>query len=209
MEIYEDHFYCFACGAQGPLSLLHKIGVRIEGVLKEPENIKASIERIKKLPVVNVRGLKMHADKDAYYIVWPGGDYYVKRLFNPDAKMKYIAPTGHRRPLFLLPGSRDKSKLILTEGELNAMSLRLVLPDYDIASPGSASAFGQYLQKYTPYRHIHVIVDNDKAGVAALIGMHKKLLQITPYVHYYRLNKDFNDLLQEGTLNEQVKRLAL
>lgn len=210
--IYEDgHGHCYGCGYSVPAVETN------DPIIATPkEDLYASLERIKELPTRLIRGLTLHYDSDAFYILWPGANYYIKRRFdNPGYGQKYLCPAGHPRPLYLARVA-GHSTLILVEGELNAASLVAMWPEIpaDVASGGSANDLykKKNLAFYSSYSRLLVVADNDKAGAAAVI----KLLTVLPprlYTDILLVTEDFNDTLVKGyvqdTKNNIEARLVL
>lgn len=224
MEIYPDSAYCFGCGAR----VTHKeLEAKLSGtgtkypfryhsssVRSYKENIAESIARISKLPTKEIRGFNLPYDDTGYYLVWPDGKYYLKRMWGSDNKNKYKGPAGHRRPIFecLTADIRDQGKtLLVVEGEFNALSAFLSGPWYeDIISPGAASNFNsEELYKYClPYKRVCVIVDKDAAGVLAGLELKNKLLTKDRRVVLFPVERDFNELLTTegvGAVAAQIK----
>lgn len=195
--LYPSHFYCFACGAHGPLS---KLG---EGAEQAPtrevpkENLERALARIQSLPQEVVRGLRMPVDERFYYVVWPHAKFYKKRR-KDGVGAKYIAPAGHPVPLFKAR-AKGHPLLLVVEGELNALSIAQTRLKADIVSPGGTGSFGleKHLTFYRRYDKIKLLVDSDAAGVRAAIELKEDLLDHTPHVEIVLMSKDANDLLQE------------
>lgn len=205
MEIYDDGGYCFACG------WVDKSLADIEAPKREPENLKDTLDYIRKLPRKQVRGLLLPYDETGFYVVWPDNSFYKKRIYND--KTRYLAPKGHRPPLFKYP-SQSKT-LVLLEGELNCMSLHLALPgpEIAIASPGSASEFARHFENYLLFHDIFAIVDRDPAGISSGIELKTKLLKRGKRVELIAVNPDYNEVLQTegatGVLKQFKKDLGL
>ena len=211
---YEDGIYCFVCNRKfRPDTTSKKTRKKVE-----PEDVFASITRIKSLPLQTIRGLQFHADSRGYYIVWPDNSYYKLRLSSVTTNAdKYRNPTGHSQPVLNL-GDGTGQTLLVIEGEINAMTAHHVTKGkLDTVSPGSAGNFEKLeevlLSLCAPYTGIIVWTDKDPAGLSALIKFaavcrirfpDKKLL------HYYQ-DVDLNDYLvdkgEESTL-DLIKELV-
>jgi hypothetical protein len=216
---YANSYYSFCCGRGGPLSELGlKPGERIE--VTYVEDIAASIERIERLPRQEIRGFSLHADSLGYYIVWPDRAYYKRRILGAESGSKYRGPSGHSKPPFVAQVDGKYSRLILIEGEFNALSLALLEPAATVISPGGAGDFyskrgssdlESYSAQYTG--SIDIVVDADAAGVQAAIETKAKLITLgCEDVRIFLVEKDLNDILvQDGkeALREQVKRMGL
>lgn len=199
MELYDDgHGYCFVCGKSTKM-----LGALTAGPAskKEAENIQESIAAIKRLPAKWIRGLWMHYSDDGYYVIWPNDEYYKMRTYS--GKPRYIAPTGHTPPLLWakdnFPVGNDT--LIIIEGEINALSLAMVVENCDIVSPGASTNFhskeADLLKVASGYDNVVVWTDYDSAGIHAIWGLLPvlcnrgiKASQITPEL-------DANDMLMK------------
>lgn len=201
MHVYPDMCYCFVCG----------FTCKSEDVIneeelkkikpKEKENIKEKILYIQSLPVSHVRGLQLHIEQDgSYYVVWPDQSFYKKRV-KTEMGSRYVGPRGHRPPLFRCKqeGS-SKEILVITEGELNTLSLELSLcePRIAMVSPGSANELMTHTDYYLQFNRIIVVVDKDIPGVYNGDKLKKTLLERGKSVDLIALQTDFNDLLQQG-----------
>ena len=218
---YENSYYSFCCGRSGPLSELGLApGERIEKTYIE--DLDSSIASIRALPTQEIRGFKLHADDRGYYLLWPNGDYYKRRVYGADSSNKYRGPSGHSKPWFRARASTSFPRLVLVEGEFNAMSLALALNNLelpvDVISPGGAGDFysrtgKQELLKCLQYSTIYVIVDSDAAGAQAAIET-KAFLVANGHsdVRLHLVEVDFNDIhVKEGIekLREKVKDMGL
>lgn len=203
LAIYEDSYHCFGCSAHGPLSDLTDLSIKVVPKKKEkPENILPKISYIERLPKKKLRGLVFPCDSEYFYILWPGGTYYLKRHLHQSEGSKYIGPRGHDRPLY--SARRGKfDRLIIVEGELNAMSLNQTFLPCDIVSPGSANSLARkkFLDIYRKYSTIDIVVDEDAAGVKGAIELRALLLDYTPYVEIHLMKDDANDVLQRSGID--------
>lgn len=215
---YANSYYSFCCGKSGPLSELGLApGERIE--VTYVEDIATSIERIERLPREEIRGFALHADSLGYYLIWPDRSYYKRRIYGAESGNKYRGPSGHRKPPLFLTAWDGGRKLILVEGEFNALSLHsLELKNTDICSPGGAGDFysksgSKFLESLGPYPEVHVVVDADAAGAQAAIETKAKLITLgCPDVRLHLVEKDFNDIhTQDGkeALRDEAKRMGL
>lgn len=167
-----------------------------KGARREPEDVSKTLEYIKSLPIQTHRGLELPGDSTGVYIVYPGEKYYRKRFYTAESN-KYTGPKGIKPPLFLYPG--NSQVLVLVEGELNCMSLKVSIPDcpWTIASPGSASNFSTALEFCLQFPTVVCIIDRDPAGVAAGLSLKRKLTRCNTQVHLIALEKDLNDTIQD------------
>lgn len=205
LHVYSDSMYCFVCGYySNSLEVAIKSGeVTIEEIKKlkekEPENVEEKIKEIQKLRTSKVRGLHLPSDQTGYYIVWPDKTYYKLRRY--DDRPRYVGPRGVRAPIFWLRSVSLRSKVcVITEGELNALSLKQAFPDhrFDIVSPGSANELSRHTSFYTRYDKLYIFVDRDPAGVYNGIRLKEALTEKGKRVILVALEKDFNDILQES-----------
>lgn len=202
MHVYSDGAHCFVCGYNCSLEEVTN-EVPIEELKKlqkkEPEKVEEKIKEIEKLPKVQTRGLHLHTGNFGYYIVWPDKSFYKLRRY--DDTPRYVGPRGKQPPLFRIESkSKANQAVVITEGELNALSLKAAYPEFlpEIVSPGSATELSRHIKDYLRFKTIIIVVDKDPAGVyyglelvKALRGRNKRLLLIP-------LEKDFNQLLQDG-----------
>lgn len=198
---------CFGCG------YLEWSEHASEGERKEEsykEDLEESLRYVETLPEVSRRGLVFRQDSRGYYITWPSRTYYKLRLADTDSGSKYRCPIGHRKPLFadLL---RKTNVLWIIEGEINALSFRLVSDD-DVVSPGGCSDFARddYLTSYQGYDRVIMVVDYDKAGVQAIQALKPKLVKFCPDVATHLVKQDFNEVLCErgkDALKKEVEML--
>lgn len=197
--VYGDRFFCFGCGQSGPVT---ELGLEPGEKIQETyvEDLQASIERIRRLPLRPVRGFSLHSHDAGYYLLWPDLSYYKYRSYSgADSHGKYKGPAGHRKPWFKASEGSGET-LALVEGEFNAMSLALACPELAVISPGGAGDFyskgsEKYLQNLTCYEKVFVIADDDKAGAQAAIQATSKLKHYGVKNAQIRLVKeDFNDV---------------
>lgn len=222
---YANGYYCFGCGASGPLSELGlPAGERIE--ITYVEDIASTLSYINTLPRKEIRGFTLPYSSRGYYLVWPSQDYYKLRIEGAEAGSKYRGPSGHKKPPFVLRGcysgsegssvesasGRKSDVLCLIEGEFNALSLAAIEPPFDIISPGGAGDFysrgaEQYLRNYATYSHVDVIVDADAAGAQAAIEAKAKLVTLgCPEVKIHLMDRDFNQIhCEEGKEGVRAK----
>lgn len=212
MVIYEDHAHCFGCGYRVSLSALGRMDI-MPAKPKPPENLEETLAYIATLPLTDIRGLKLPADSEGYYLVWPDGKYYKKRRYFADDGRKYHCPRGHKKPLYVPWAPKGATTTVLVEGELNALSLaQLQPPRAAVASPGGVGDFGEKVLDMCNTRHLTsqywvLILDKDGPGLDAAIRMKGLLMQRfqTPYVAVKLLERDANELLVSGTLQAEAK----
>ncbi len=201
LELYPDQkYHCFGCGKSGRISDLPGNYSAPPDTPREKENLADSIAHIRKLPVVRVRGLDLPCDGESYFIVWPSGEFYNRRFF--EGGVKYKCPTGHSKKLLIANTSSTYERLVICEGEINALSIAKACPWLDVVSPGGAGDFysktGEgYRPTYLRYREIALVCDQDKAGAMAAIELKSRLLKHTPNVQIILMEKDANDILVE------------
>lgn len=193
---YEDGVYCFTCNRKfSPVEGAKKTKKR------PPENIQASISRIKELPLTKIRGLDLYGDSGGYYVLWPDSSYYKYRLSSEVGNGdKYRNPTGHSQPLLCFGDGTGKTLLVI-EGEINAMTAYTVTEGMlDTVSPGSAGNFEklreELLVKCHNYDQVLVWCDQDPAGLSALIKFSGQLLAKYPEKRLQQVYRetDLNDL---------------
>jgi len=216
LVVYDNGFKCFGCGRAGRLSELGRQDTfgNSSAYRKPPEDISKTISYISSLPKEKIRGLDLPSDTDNYYIVWPGNTPYYKRRsrVTTEEGAKYLCPRGHEKPLFILNSvSRSKNKLVVVEGEINAMSVFEACPEIDVASPGGTNEFfskktEKYLQVFKQYENILVMVDKDGPGIKAAVELKARLLQYTPFVTTILMEKDANEILTETEGGRQKLR---
>lgn len=209
--IYPTHYVCYGCGARGPLN---DIGMHeSNGEYLEPEDIEESVKYIKSLPKQDVRGLKLHADGNRYYVVWPFNDFYKGRAFEADVTPKYLGPRGVKKPIFWTQWHTNSDVLIVIEGEINALSIKPAL-GCDIMSPGSATDFISkttlnYFTDDTSYDKVLVITDADAAGRDANLRLQYRLRCLGFKTKGFAMKKDFNEILVnygEEEVKEEFRR---
>lgn len=207
-HLYPDgRYYSFCCGASGPISEL----TGVEPPPPKPkEDLEPMLDRIDRLPKTTWRGIgNVPYEDGAHYLVWPDRNYYLKR--NPDGiKPKYIGPTGHPRPMYVVNASRNRV-LVMVEGEINAMSLTGLTPGLTLASPGSATEFTtkKALTFAQNYDIVYLILDRDHAGRQAALACKAALRPYAEEVHISLWPKDANEILMEEgeeALSEELAR---
>lgn len=201
--IYESHGYCFGgCGVI-PLSELGNVR---PAAAAPPTDLKSELERIRLLPKSSVRGLHLPVDGDSYYIVWPEENYYKRRKFFPGEGPKYLCPRGHKKPLFVAHNPKGATQVAVIEGELNSLSLATLNPKFAICSPGGVGNFNEKELNNLHFDRYLLILDKDKAGLEAAIKAREILVKRTPYVEIVLMEKDLNQLLQDGQLQDEAKK---
>lgn len=198
---YHDHYFCFACNARGPLSDLG-LSSNEKPVITYVEDVKATIDYINTLPKQKVRGFTLPVSARGYYLVWPQGTYYKLRLSREDSQSKYRGPTGHPKPKFVAQ-SGSFPRLVLVEGEFNALSLAALELPWDVVSPGAAGDFYSKgraldLQEYAKYSRVDIVVDDDAAGLQAAIECCAQLKVLgCENVKAWFVKEDFNQIYAE------------
>jgi hypothetical protein len=209
-KVYADGAYCFAGCGKIPLS---EIGMEVHNVPPKPkENLAEKLAYINSLPGNNFRGFVFPYDARGFYICWPDALYYKLRLFDPTARSRYLGPAGYKAPLFWAR-RKNRDKLMVIEGELEALSAAAALPEWDVVSPGGTASFADksYLTQYLNYTNIVIVVDNDGAGVKAARSLGLALLYRVPFLQvlYKSVEADFNDVLVRSgkeALREEIER---
>lgn len=187
--------FCFVCSARMVLDeKLLPSGTPTVHTTKE--NVCTTLEYIRTLPIKLIRGLLLPYDSKGYYVTWPDGKFYKRR--NWEGKSRYKGPKGIKPPLFVIPG--NKSKLVIVEGELNALSLLQLQPSTDtICSPGAAPELLRVKDFCKTFKTVTIYVDNDGPGVIYGVKLKDELLKLRKRVELIPLDVDFNEQLQRRT----------
>lgn len=195
MHVYGDMGFCFVCKASIPIAELNIPENKIPK--PEPTNVAERIKYIQSLPTKIIRGLQLPYDNSGYYIVWPNQNYYKRRNF--EGKVRYIAPSGVKPPLFVCPGT--STHLIICEGEINALTLYNCISmneyEYKVISPGPASDFLRHIKYYLSYSKITIIADYDAAGIVFGYQLKDLLLKNKKRCTLALMRDDFNRILQD------------
>jgi hypothetical protein len=183
------------------------------------EDVESSIAAIEALPRKLIRGFNLPFNSKGYFLVYPGRDYYKLRLsVGDDSSNKYRGPSGHKKPRFVAQQCDSSSRLVLVEGEFNALSLAALELPWDVVSPGSAGDFfsksrSNDLQEYAKYSRVDIVVDDDPAGLQAAIECSALLKSRgCENVKAFFVKRDFNDVYAtEGkeALLQEVTRMGL
>jgi hypothetical protein len=180
-------------------------GVKYEEATPKPkEDLEKKFRYIESLPFTEVRNVALYVDDKGYYITWPNRAYYKHRLFNPGSFGKYLSPSGHAPPLFWARQDGNPT-LVMVEGEINALSIAKACRGVDVCSPGSSSLFKQdklkpYLHLFEKYRTLDIVVDDDEAGIKALIEAKGFFKNKIPFINGIRMMPDANEvLIGQGT----------
>jgi hypothetical protein len=202
MAVYPDGgAYCFGCSSYTTAS---DLGIKSLPPPTIVENLLDSKEYIDSLPTLTIRGLELPADELGYYIVWPDGSYYKKRLWD-ESKGRYRCPTGHQKPA-LWCRDEGSDTLYIIEGELNAISFCLAVDKGSVVSPGGATDFTKHISDYTRFKNIVIVADKDTAGTIAAIETKASLLKHTSNVRVILVERDFNDLLRSENGIAEIKK---
>lgn len=144
-----------------------------------------------------------------------GNDLFIKSRFlkyeeqSQDKKQpKYKNSLGSHATLFNYYAVKDSTKLVLTEGELDAMKLMQEgIPA--ISSTGGAGTFPPEFKELLKDKKIYICYDNDEAGTKGI----RSLLDIIPTARVVQLPKDTKDVceyFQAGyTIDDFLKRMKL
>lgn len=215
LVVYETHAYCY--GGCGRIEL-SELGRVAEAAPKEryKEDIDARRKEIETFPRATFRGFVFPHDSRGYFITWPDCSYFKQRLFNPKpGESKYKNPAGQSQPPFWARRGASRT-LILSEGEINALSMAEAFPEWDVLSPGSASdfktaKFTKFLLTFVRY-YCTVIIQTDRDGAGTEAAIHTKglLLNKVPNLPIVLMERDANEIYcGEGKekLREEVLRL--
>ncbi len=212
--VYDDgSMFCFSCSSYFP-----SVGeVEVREVKKKPEDLRERFNYINSLPFIHHRGLDFRYDSIGYFVCWPLQDYYKLRLWAPKpGESKYLGAKGHKKPWFSLKVNKKVDTCVITEGEINAMSMHTLRLNVDILSPGGASNFFDGEMKlrctvFSNYSKILVLVDKDKAGLEAAIRFHTLVKPYCPDIRIKLLEKgqDCNEILNKKDGKEELKQLIL
>ena len=213
--VYSDgNGYCFACNT--PFKEVTQPDLK---VVKRVENIYEKMAYIKQLPTQKLRGFEFPFDSSGYYIVWPGGGYYkLRRWDNSHPSGRYSSPVGIVKPWFYANRKERPTKsLIMVEGEINAMSVAVAFPEYDVISPGSATNFmdsysRNKLISFPTYSKVLILTDNDPSGLEAGVKMKAELVKRIPRTTIYLMNEDANSIhtnYDEKELRKQIEALGV
>lgn len=216
MHVYPDNSgWCFVCNRRADLEGVLDVESLPKEVQVQPEDLSASIERIRSLEWKQIRGLEFKANERGYFITWPGEMYYKFRSFN--GTPRFLAPKGHKQPLLTYRTCPAEPFLILVEGELNALSILMTQDEtynYDLSSPGSAGNFisldKEILALAAHYTQVVIWTDHDAAGIKALWHIYPKLVKLGLHVTHYTSKEDANDILVSqgpGGLRQMVERI--
>jgi len=220
LVVYESHAFCY--GGCGRIEL-SELGRQMADKPKEPryvEDLKKKLDYIASLPTKLIRGFNLPYDDSGYYCVWPSGDYYKLRVWNPGAKDKYRGASGHPKPVFWARQGRALHEhgasrtLAIVEGEFNALSIAEAFPEWDVCSPGSASDFKtektrRFLLTYcSSYCTVVIVADKDGPGTEAAIHAKSLLIGKVPNIPIILMEKDANEILIEtgkDALRQRIK----
>ena len=202
--IYADGYYCFGCGAAGPLRDLQ---ITTPPKPRPKEDIHTKLTYISRLSKADIRGLQLPADRNNYYILWPDNHFYIQRS-RKDSKSRYYVPAGHSRPLFYARRENTKT-LWFVEGEINALSLAQAVTD-TVVSPGAATKFYKNdLNLFRKYDTIYLVADSDVAGCLAAIELYNRLKVFNKKIYIQLWSTDANDILvQKGIhgLRQEIEK---
>lgn len=193
MELYETGGFCFSCNYFAPLNELYSAGYT-SSVKKNPTDIPKELEYIKSLPLQRIRGLFWHADDRGFYVLWPDGSYFKKRMFNNTPR--YIAPRKVTPPLYL--HKVCPHDLVIVEGEINARSLYASGATHaSIASTGGVSQLTKFLTEYMKYNILAIVVDKDAPGVASGVKLKNELIKRGQRPVLVATEQDVNEIFEE------------
>lgn len=211
--IYSDGSgYCFSCNTY--FKDLEPADKKVERYV---EDLPGKLKYIKSLPTADIRGLKLPADSDGFYIVWPSDNYYKLRRWDDNhPNGRYLSPSGIPKPWFCAHTGTSKT-LVLIEGEINALSVALLQLNMTIVSPGSASNFADntaryYYSRLLGYDRVYLIVDEDGPGFEAAVKAKTLVKEKIPNTKIILMGEDANSILmrdgKEG-LQKELKKLGM
>jgi len=166
-ECKKEDIEDWADDRQFDLSLLKKLGLgrcTEESITRVRETF--SLEDLKKANFINTKG------KLKYYnrVIIPYSDDYfaARRIGAGDDKYKNLFPNGLSKKLFFIKG-KNKEDLFITEGETDAIRLKHIFPDCNMASVGGSKAkkiLEEIIKKIILIEPKRVVFcyDNDEAG---------------------------------------------
>lgn len=191
--------FCFVCwrrfGGEGGQPTADKD-------VKPPEDIEASLVRIKSLPIKPIRGLWFHADTRGFYLIWPNALYYKCRL-NSDTGPRYLCPRGTKQPLLIIENMGNNG-LAIVEGEINALSIAETAAKYGftVVSPGSAGNFQSTAEELRAlikeYPAVFCWSDKDSPGIQALWRVARLCAEENKPLSYLSVEIDANEVLIKG-----------
>ena len=215
LGVWEDHTYCFGCRQYNQLNgelpeVKQKTEFKnmIDGIVEALPSRKIDSETCKKFnyQTGEYNGQPVHIanyyDKD-YNIV-------AQKLRFQDKKFTWLGDTD-KITLFgqnLWRDGGDKSKLIITEGELDALSVSKVQGNkYPVVSvPSGATSAKKYIKKelswISKFSSIILMYDEDEAGKQAVIDC-ASILPVKKVKIATLPAKDPSELLQSGR-GEQI-----
>lgn len=122
------------------------------------------------------------------------GELY--KIYQPKVKeKKFIKVSSHLQGYDQLSG---KPNLMIVSSLKDLMSIKsLKLPDYDYVAPDSENSMisKQYMEEFlTNYSHVHVLLDNDEAGVKAM-QRYEKQYNLTGFT--LEMSKDIADSVKD------------
>ena len=207
MEVYDDgHCYCFVCGATK--MMLEAISEKTKPKA-EPEYLCDSMRYIQMLPKKQIRGLYLHYTEAGYYIVWPDKNYYKFRTTSGNTR--YLSPRGHTPPLFWARQLSSQKRLVIVEGEINALSIAEATYGVSIVSPGSALNFKSRKEDLISiarnYESVLIWSDMDGPGITALWELMPALVVRGIKVSQITSELDANDLLCKHGASAVSKQL--
>lgn len=210
--VYDDGSgYCFGC-----LSYFKILDEEVQSKSMTPkirDDLEGKLKEISTYATMTYRGLDFPYNAEGYYIVWPNKDYYkCRRWMQTEGQAKYSNPRGHAQPMFFLESPKKSSKLIVVEGEINALSIRSSIEDYDIVSPGGVSNFNiKKLREgnipLNAYSSVIIFADGDVVGFKAAISLKQELQEFINDVVIHLLENDMNEILTKGGGHEEIKKI--
>ena len=210
LGVYEDHTYCFGCrqyktlNGELPEYKQNKIiKDMIEGIVEALPSRKIDSETCKKFNYQT----GTHNGKPVHIANYYDKDYNIvaQKLRYPDKKFTWLGDTD-KITLFgqnLWRDGGDKSKIIITEGEIDALSVSKVQGNkYPVVSvPSGATSAKKYIKRelewLSKFSSIILMFDEDEAGKQAVIEC-SNILPVKKVKIATLPAKDPSELLQKG-----------
>ena len=210
LGVYDDHTYCFGCrqyktlNGELPEYKQNKIiKDMIEGIVEALPSRKIDSETCKKFNYQT----GTHNGKPVHIANYYDKDYNIvaQKLRYPDKKFTWLGDTD-KITLFgqnLWRDGGDKSKIIITEGEIDALSVSKVQGNkYPVVSvPSGATSAKKYIKRelewLSKFSSIILMFDEDEAGKQAVIEC-SNILPVKKVKIATLPAKDPSELLQKG-----------
>ncbi len=221
--LYDDgHTYCFACGShargnggdgRGAAADASPVDARLvrghADAIPSRKLTKAVTQRFGYLTTAeDERGRACHA---APYTN-AAGEVVGQKLRYPDKTFRIIGDVvGEALPFGAHLWPKTGKRLVVTEGEIDAMAASMVLGDWPVVSIGSGAGpqvrkyMAKRLDYFSGFETVVLCFDNDAPGQAAALDAAKVL---GPRAHIATLPlKDAGEMLQAGRAKDLVNAL--